>query len=118
MRRDFKRKRKSARFKSGTDKKVWRRLFAIVFVLTVVSIGGFYLWKNRASKMDTSAVTASFHKFSEWVAEHKHRLNQKIVKVKQLADSKQEEPIHFEFYSELPNTTVPVPPSESSENKS
>lgn len=114
MIREVRRKRVSARLKSESDNKGWRRWLILALVVIIGSSAGFFLWKNRARNIDTSAVSASFHRLTTWVAEHRHRLNDKVVKVKELATPKAEEPIHFEFYSELPNAIVPVP--ESNEN--
>src|SRR5690606_16003234 len=99
MRRDHKRRRKSAKFKSNNAQNRWPRIFAGTLVLAIISTGGFYLWMNRSAQIDTSGVVASFHRFSGWMTAHRNRLNQKIVKVKQLAVAKTDEPIHFEFYS-------------------
>lgn len=85
--------------------------------MTVVSItlgvlavvGSLYLYKTKDQPLDTTALKASYDRLTGWVAEHRGRLNEKITKVKEIAANNAEQPIHFEFYSELPKMKVPVP---------
>lgn len=91
------------------DQKAWRLTVITVTVAVLAIAGSVYLYKTKDKPLDTSALNASFKHLTGWLAEHRGRLNQKIVKVKQIATNNAEQPIHYEFYSELPKMKVPIP---------
>lgn len=82
------------------SKSLWVTLFVLV---AVFAVGLSYV-------AATSGFFAMYTRLNQWAHERNHQLQQKIVKVKQLAvNKKASQEIHFEFYTALPNMRVPVP---------
>jgi|GEM_PF-3083606 hypothetical protein len=105
MSREFAKKRYSEK---RSAQQGWRRtIFVFIFLLLLSGIGfGIYHYKNQFSLL------------ANWFSERKNHLQQGMTKVKQLTVNKkaEPEPIHFEFYTTLPNMQVKpsVPPVEDS----
>ena len=117
MKKELKRKRLAVKRTSKASRKIWPWIVAIFVIAALALSAGLYLHKNRVSSLDTTAMTASINRLKDWVAERRGRINQKIVKVKEIALNT-EQPIHFDFYAELPKMTVPVPKKEEKEAQS
>lgn len=107
MDKDFSRKKLSV---SRTAKSRWRLL--VLILILVGGVGIFFL----SSILHGPAFLASFYSQARvWLVERKanlqHGLAKKIEKPKTPLVSKHdaEPPIHFEFYSALPNMQVSVP---------
>lgn len=97
------------RKRDRAQQKAWRLTVVSVAVMVLTVAGGTYLYQTKNQPLDTSRLSASFRELTDWFTAHKARLNKKIVKVQQMTAKNAEEPIHFEFYSELPKMKVPVP---------
>lgn len=106
--KDLKHKRLAARRYSGAEQKAWRFTVAIIAIL-VIGASGLYLKGHASVQFDAHRVVTSFNQLITWAKEHKGRLNQKIERVKQVATNQTEQPVHFDFYSELPNMKMPAP---------
>ena len=105
MRKDFIKKQYAI-------KRSWRDrldLLSWLGIFTIVLIAAFVLVKiNKPHMRNFSAFSSSLTRFTTWIAERKNHLHQGIAKVKQLAENKTDtsEPVHFEFYTTLPNMQV------------
>jgi cell division protein FtsN len=89
-----------------------------VVIFVGVVIADQYLQKSLISPFIPPIVSSYVEQMKSWVAERKNHLNKNLEKVKQVAVRKSEPapPIHFEFYTALPNMQVPLPEMEKNEN--
>lgn len=111
MRKDASKKRYSE--KRAAKYRLRRIIYLVLGLILLGSIGaGIYHYKEQPY----------FVSLKKWFAERKNHLQTNMVKVKQLAANKEAppEPIHFEFYTALPNMHIerntPKPPLEKVEN--
>lgn len=88
--------------------------------ILIMMLSGF-VWLFHANKATNhSAFFASFSKLSAFIDQHRHHLQKNLTKAKQLVANKEEAeppPIHFEFYTALPNMQVKVDTSNENEAK-
>lgn len=113
MKRDYAKKRYGSKTHSG--KKPLRRLVLVVatIALFVMILGGIGIGVFRQLHGQTSLsqqVSNYQNTIKNWLAErrtHLSSIKKKVEKVKQMAN-KEPEPIHFEFYDELPNMQVKI----------
>lgn len=89
----------------------WRAI-AVLSILILFSLCALLVsYQYHKNPKNYPAILASITKMTNWVSERKNHLHKNIVKVKQLATSKNPEdvPIHFEFYSALPKMQMIAP---------
>ncbi len=113
MRRDF--------TKNNAKKRSWHKRFGFMSLLGLIAAAFFcaFITFNLVKKhwQMPTYISAYITRFNTWIAERKHHLNP-VAKVKQIAMDKTNapEPIHFEFYTALPNMQVGMPNSVSHSN--
>jgi len=72
-------------------------------------MGATFLYVDQRKKNPLLPVKSYVAYFKDWTAEHKNRINQNLEKVKRVAvNDANSPPIHFEFYTALPNMQVKV----------
>jgi cell division protein FtsN len=83
----------------------WAMLFVVMVILILVA--GFFTGKLASVSTASSSLYAKAH---DWMSNRNARINQQLVKVKKKPVSKpdQQQEIHFEFYTVLPNMRMPV----------
>jgi cell division protein FtsN len=84
---------------------------AFILVLGITGFG-FYQYKHQPQRF--LALTDCYQKLTNWMTERKHHLNQSIQVVKQIAvKDAAEQPVHFEFYTALPNMKMELATAEN-----
>jgi cell division protein FtsN len=107
MRKDYSTRQRAMTRRPKQTGKRWIVLVALIALLGAGLSVAVYQYKNHT--LTTSVITTYANRFKTWIAEHRHHLQQGLVKVKQLATTKPEDqPIHFEFYTALPKMQVTV----------
>ncbi|EKD70448.1 MAG: hypothetical protein ACD_46C00533G0009 [uncultured bacterium] len=81
------------------------RFKLLISIAVIIFIGAvsFYVYRYYPEKLTMAGEYAK--RLSAWAGEYRQHWRQKLVKVKELAQSNDAPPpeIHFEFYSALPN---------------
>ena len=106
MRRDFTKKNFAVKRNAGLGR--WRGILLISVVVLLLMGAGFFAYQYKKTGTGPSVLTAYSARIVDWMATHKSRMRQNLVKVKQLASNKNElePPVHFEFYTALPNMHI------------
>lgn len=107
MRKDA-HKKMFATKKTAKPKRLRWFFFASLLLFVLGAGTTFYQYKKILTS--DSVIATNFAKISTWIAAHKTHLHDGLAKVKQIASNKdaEDEPIHFEFYTALPNMQVKV----------
>lgn len=116
MKKDL--KRKSSKKNSSHSK--WRWVLigsASIICCMVILVADLYREHSLISTFIPSNVSLYVEQMKSWIAERRNHLHKNLEKVKQVAVRKGDPspPIHFEFYTALPNMQVPIPESAKSE---
>lgn len=106
------RKLPSTHSKAKTSRKMV--CFAVILVVIgVASFTGYNYFKKSPRDLMVGQHQTKYalyaSRVSGWITERKNHLNKKIVKIKRdvLRDKENEEiPVHFEFYTALPNMNI------------
>lgn len=118
MKKDFKRNSSNKQ-----TSRLRRRWVAVISAASIFIFGGVvliadqYMQKSFISRVIPPIASSYVEQMKNWVAERKNHLHKNLEKVKQVAVRKSEPPppIHFEFYTALPNMQVPLPETEKNE---
>lgn len=114
MRRDFKR-RSSVRSRH-TDGDRRPLYVAVGAALLLVGIAGFGTYQYKKQPERFVALSECYTKLTTWMTERKQHLNHSIKVVKQITmKDETDQPVHFEFYTALPNMKVEVASNSSLE---
>lgn len=110
-------KMKKNRFDPAASSRVmvWWVLALLVLILCV----SYLVTSQKKIRPGYDQAVAAFHRAATFIAEYKGRIKGRLSEVKQLTHNKTptEEEIHFEFYSTLPNMTIPRPEIASGERQ-
>lgn len=102
MKKDF--SKKKSRVKSRMTMR-WYWLASFLIVLT----GAAFLYVDQRKQNPLVPIKSYVAYLENWMAERKNHINQNLEKVKRVAvNDENAPPIHFEFYTALPNMQVKV----------
>lgn len=111
MKKDFSKKhhRYAARA-NNAGQTPWRWIISMAFI-AMLFCGGFMAFQYKKNPQAYPFLQAYVSKVTLWVESHRKHLRQDMVKVKRLATNKnsEQEEIHFEFYTALPNMQMNLP---------
>lgn len=114
MKKDFSKSKFASRGTRRHGNMKWRVAVSFVVICLVAGGAGYYLSRQHPEWDGVRRLSSSLGQVEAWIVERKNRLGSGITKARQLAAVKQEDqPIHFEFYTELPSVKVPVPTEET-----
>lgn len=109
MRRNFVKKKAAKKRTSASN---WQRnVFIVVIAVAVCFSFGFYFSKYQKQTRTYAYISHSFDVIKMWTVNHhvRENLNDGLVKFKQLTAKEEiDRPVHFEFYSALPDMHIPT----------
>lgn len=118
MRREFVKKKKST--KKNAARSNWQRnTFIVVIAIAVFCSIGFYFSKYQKHTRTYAYISHSYLGMKLWLENHhvRENLNDGLVKLKQLTAKEEiDRPVHFEFYTALPDMHIPAEPAISKED--
>jgi cell division septation protein DedD len=109
MKMDFEKQSYLNKQNAGTAGSLRRWLFLALIFAAIIGGGAVFLYQYRTQSGVSTAVASCIGRFKTWVAERKNHIQQGMVKIKKIAANKEnDQDIHFEFYTTLPNMQVNV----------
>lgn len=108
--KDFIKMKSVSKLSGRSSHSKWMAVCVFVAIFVFLCLG-LFVYQPKKVVLASSGISDIYVRFNNWMHERNHKLQQKIVKVKQLAVNNKtpQQEIHFEFYTALPGMKVPIP---------